>query len=99
MEGLLTLAEAPLVSNIMRLNEQSESTLRTIDAFKSDGGARVRLGESTVTRKDFSAFKPAVVTQYKIELNKPATNGNPVCSKEVKEFTCETLLKNVLEAA
>ena len=62
---------------IMRLNEQSESTMRTIGAFKSDGGVRTRPGEPTVNVNDVSASNPAVVTQYNIELSKPATNGNP----------------------
>jgi hypothetical protein len=97
LEGLLALAGAPPAS-IMLLNEQGESTLRTIGAFKSDG-ARVKPDEPTVTVNDFSAFKPSVIMQFKIELNKPANNGNAICSKEVKEIICATLRKKVVEAA
>ena len=41
LEGLLALAGGAFPASIMRLNEQSQSTLRTIDAFKSGGGARI----------------------------------------------------------
>jgi len=97
LEGLLALAGTPPASTIC-LNEQSKSTLRIIGAFKSDG-ARVRSDGPTVTVNDFSAFKPAVIIQYKIGLNKLANNGNAICSKEVKGIICATLRKNVLEAA
>ena len=63
-----------------------------------DVGARIRPDEPTVTVKVLLAFKPADVTQYQIELNKPATNGDPACRKLVQGIICEALQKNALGA-
>jgi len=58
----------------MHIHDQSESTLRSIGAFKSDG------------TREFIDTKVIIKVQFVLEFERQ--KGKPTCTQEIKDVTC-----------